>query len=430
MSRRLGFSIVLFAAAAAAFLAGSWHAAHEAVSASALRVEPHRVLYYTDGMHPEIRAEAPGTCPICGMTLQPVYADAAASALPAVPEPGGAIAISPRQQQLIGVRVGTVEESAGADRIRLFGRVAPDENRLYRVNIGTDGYAREVSGVTTGNRVMEGEWLATISTPELRQPSQAFLVTLDVFDREARTATRSEAQLELARTGVDFAAERLLALGMARPQLDEIRRTRVAPTTMRIAAPADGYVLTRNISLGEKIEKGTELYRIADLRAMWILADVPAAEMNRIGSATVATVTVPGRAAPIRARLVTAALPPFDPLTQSARLRFEVDNPGVALRPDMFVNVDIDVTLPRGISVPADAVVATGLRNIVFVERSAGVFAPRAVDVGRRIGPGAGGAADRVVISKGLQPGERIALSGAFLLDSESRMKTHDRPDH
>src|SRR5262245_17725074 len=179
MFRRLGFSIVLFAAAAAAYLAGSWHGAHEAVSAAEPRVETRRILYYSEGMHPQIRSDAPGTCPICGMTLQPVYADAGANvAVPDDPEADGAIAVSPRQQQLIGVRVGAVEESAAADRVRLFGRVVPDEARFYRVNVGADGYAREVSAVTTGSRVTKDQWLATISTPELRQPAQAFLVTL------------------------------------------------------------------------------------------------------------------------------------------------------------------------------------------------------------------------------------------------------------
>ena len=425
MFRRFRAPIVLFAAAAAAFLAGSWHGAHESVSASAPGVETRRVLYYTDGMHPQIRSDVAGACPICGMTLHPVYAEPAADvAVPNVAAGDGAVAVSPRQQQLIGVRVGAVEETAGADRVRLFGRVVPAENGSYRVTINTDGYAREVSPVTTGSRVTKGEWLATISTPESRQPVQAYLVTLDVLDRELKAgANRTEAQIDLAKAGVDLAAERLLALGMAPSQLEEIRHARVAPPTMKIAAPGDGYVLARNISLNEKLEKGAELYRIADLHALWIMADVPAAEMDRIGSATTAAITVAGRTTPIRARLNTASIPPFDPETQSARLRFEVDNPGLVLRPDMFVNVDIDVKVPRGISVPDDAVVTTGLRNTVFVERSEGVFVPREVEVGRRVG-------SRIMVVKGLQPGERIALSGTFLLDSESRMKTHDRPNH
>ena len=145
--------------------------------------------------------------------------------------------------------------------------------------------------------------------------------------------------------------------------------------------------------------------------------------MARIGAAASASITIPGRAAPIRARLDAASIPPFDAATQSARLRFEVDNPGLALRPDMFVNVDVDVQAPRAINVPADAVVSTGLRNTVFVERGEGVFLPRDVEVGPRGG-------GRVVIVKGLQAGERIALSGTFLMDSESRMKAHDRPNH
>src|SRR4051812_12449507 len=337
--RRYAGSFVLFTVVAAAFLAGSWHGAHEGVIAAASRAEPRHVLYYTDGMHPQIRSETPGSCPICGMTLQPVYADAAAGAADA--QGDEAIAVSPRQQQLIGVHVGAVEATAAADRIRLYGRVAADETNLYRVNVGADGYARELSSVTTGDRVTKDQWLATVSSPETRQPAQAFLVSVDVLEREMKSATRSDMQIDLARTGVDLAAEPLLGLGMAPGQLAEIRHTHAVPPTMKIAAPGDGVVLARNVSLGEKITRGTELYRIADLRAVWILADVPAADAVQIGPGTTATVTVPGRPTPIRARVSASALPQFDAQTQSVKVRFEADNPGLALRPDMSVDVAI-----------------------------------------------------------------------------------------
>jgi Cu(I)/Ag(I) efflux system membrane fusion protein len=430
MLRRSTYSLVLFAVAGAAFLAGGWHSRKEAVSAAAPRAETSRhVLYYSDGMHPQVKSERPGTCPICGMTLEPVYADAqvksegTAASNPTVDPGAGGIAVSAETQQLLGVRVGAAEAVSGADRLHLFGRVVPDETRLYSVNFGADGYTREIATITTGAQVTKDQWLATVSVPESRQPVQAYLVTIDVLDREMKSATRNEAQVELARASADLAADKLLTLGMSASQIEELRQTHRATSTFRITAPADGFVLARNVSLGQKLEKGQELFKLADLRRVWIVANVPANDASQIRPGMTADVTVPGRTTPWHARISDRVLPQFDPVTQSAAVRLELDNPGFILRPDMFVDVELQVPYHGVVSVPADAIVASGLRSTVFVERSAGVFEPRDVETGRRVG-------DRVTIVKGLAAGERVAFSGTFLLDSESRMKGHDRPHH
>ena len=129
------------------------------------------------------------------------------------------------------------------------------------------------------------------------------------------------------------------------------------------------------------------------------------------------------RETPVHARVSTQVLPQFDPASQSFKLRLEADNPGFMLRPDMFVDVDFEVSYEPALLVPADAVVLSGQHAHVFVERSAGVFEPRHVQTGRRHG-------GRIAIVAGLAAGERIAVSGTFLLDSESRMKANDRPNN
>jgi Cu(I)/Ag(I) efflux system membrane fusion protein len=421
MIRHTTYSLALCAVAGAAFLAGSWHGRDEGVSAAAAP-KARRVLYYVDPMHPAYKSDAPGTAPDCGMALTPVYADTVPDAAASTPAPAGTIAVSAATQQLIGVRVGAVEEAAGHERVRLFGRVVADETRAYRVNVGGDGYVRELSGVTTGSRVVKDQWLATVSIPEARQPLQAFFVTLDVLDREMKNAGRSDEQIALARMGVDYAAERLLTVGMSPVQIEEIRHTRVVPTTLKITAPGDGIVVERNLTLGEKLGRGTEIYRIADLRHVWILADIPVGDAQRIEQGSLVDVAIAGRPSLVRARVSTSVIPQFDPATQSTKLRLELDNPGLALRPDMFVDVEARVPYARALAVPADAVVASGLRNTVFVEVGPGLFEPRTIETGRRIG-------DRLTVLRGLNAGDRIALSGTFLLDSESRMKTHDRAD-
>jgi multidrug efflux pump subunit AcrA (membrane-fusion protein) len=161
--------------------------------------------------------------------------------------------------------------------------------------------------------------------------------------------------------------------------------------------------------------------RIADLRRVWILADVFGPEAEYIRPGMVAHVSLPGRRRSFDARVSSDVLPQFDATSQSVKVRLEADNPGSLLRPDMFVDVDLVITLPPTIAVSADAVLDTGLKKTVFVERSAGVFEPRAVETGWRFG-------GRVEIVNGLIPGDRIVVSGTFLLDSESRMR-HIAPE-
>jgi Cu(I)/Ag(I) efflux system membrane fusion protein len=314
------------------------------------------------------------------------------------------------------VRVATVEESSGAEQLRLLGRVVAAEPRMFKLIAGLDGYAREVSDVTSGSQVRKDQWLMTISAPEIRQPVQGFIATLDSIDRETRNGTVTSVQIAFAKATGDQAVDRLLTLGMSPIQIEEIRRTHVVPPNIHMTAPAAGFVVARNVSTGEKIEKGSELFRIADLRQVWVLADVAAQDAQLITPGMSAELSLGGRPLPLRARVTTGVLPQFDAETQHFKLRFEVDNTAFALRPEMFVDVDVTVNHGRTIEVPADAVVGAGLKNTVFVERSAGLFEPRGVKVGRRAG-------GRVEILEGVAPGERIVVSGTFLLDSESRMR-------
>jgi len=418
--RAIAAFLTLAVTATAAYLAGSLHNTREPLAAAPARAP--RVLYYVDPMHPAYRSDKPGTAPDCGMALEPVYADDATPPAPDAAAHAG-IAVSAAQQTLIGMQVATVERSSGNESLRLFGRVTPDETRVYKVNVGIDGFVHDVSNVTTGARVKNGQWLLTFTAPDSKVQLQQHLVALDVVEREQKKAESTPQQLALAKGSLQVTTDRLLAMGMSPQQIDEIARTHLAPPTVRMSAPADGFVLQRSVSAGEKIERGQELYRIADLRRVWILLDVPAAEAARITAGTIAEVRLAGRATPVTARASREVLPQFDPATQSSRIRLEADNPGFILRPDMFVDVDVRIPRPSGIVVPVDAVVMSGLRSTVFVERGAGVFEPREVETGSRFG-------DRIAIVKGLEAGDRIAGSGTFLLDSESRMKRHGQPHH
>ena len=207
----------------------------------------------------------------------------------------------------------------------------------------------------------------------------------------------------------------LLNLGVEESQLQEMTANGTQLTHVDLRSPVDGYVLARNISPRQKIDNGTECFRIADLSKVWVEASLHAPETSRIRPGMQARVNLPGQAQQFTAT-VSHTLPRFDGVSRSWRVRLEMDNPGLVFRPEMFVDVEFQVPLPASVSVPASAVIDTGLRKTVYAVVGEGLFEPREVQTGWRTG-------DRVEIVQGLQPGDKIAVSGTFLLDSESRMR-------
>jgi membrane fusion protein, copper/silver efflux system len=402
---------------AGAFLAGSWHGRRQ--TGSPPTSQARRILYYEDPMHPAYKSDKPGIAPDCGMELVPVYASEAAGqstsngGLP--PIPAGTVAIGFDKQQLSRVRVSRVEKVSGTYKLRLFGRVALDETRVYKLNAGVDGFVREVSAVTTGSRVKKNQWLATFSAPNARQPVQAYLISLGVLDRQQQSASETAPQVRAASESSLLAIDRLQNLGLSSIQIEEIRRTREVPTDFRILAPVDGFVTARSVSAGQKFDRGSEWYRIADLKRVWILADVFAGDARYLRPGVRAQVSLPNETTSLPAR-VSDVLPQFDPVSATLKVRLEAENPGYILRPDMFVDVELPVTVPSTIAVPVDAVLDSGLKKTVFIDRGQGFFETREVETGWRFD-------DRVEIVKGLAPGEQIVVAGNFLISSESRLK-------
>ncbi len=174
--------------------------------------------------------------------------------------------------------------------------------------------------------------------------------------------------------------------------------------------------MSRNITPGQQVEKGGEFYRIADLSRVWILASFHEDEVKGLRPGTEVKITVPNQEKKWRAS-VSSVLPQFDPVTRSLQVRLELENPGLQLRPDMFVDVELETHFPDALTVPVDALLDSGLTKRVYVDRGNGAFEPRQVETGRRSG-------DRVEILSGLETGERVVVSGTFLLDSESRLRS------
>jgi membrane fusion protein, copper/silver efflux system len=410
-------SVAIVAIAAASFMVGASWSHRDGTSPS--RQAERKILYYGCPMHPLYHADKPGECPTCGMRLEPVYADVAARSPrddDDMPTPrSDAVQVTPDRQQAIGVKFGVADEVAGMRSLRTTGRVVPGENATYRLNAAVDGWIRDVRGATTGSFVQKNQILATFYAPEFLAAEQAYLFAAGALDRFQTTGTETDSQIELTRANIQQAVDSLRNLGMSDLQIRELEQNRQLVQNIYITAPVSGFVLERGLSVGQRFQTGTEFFRIAELSHVWILADIFEDQAQHVQPGTIARVTAVQQRRQITAR-VSSVQPVFDDLTRTLKVRLEAANPGFVLKPGMFVDVEIPIELPQTLTVPADAVIDSGLRKTVFVDRGNGYFESREVETGWR-------ADDRVEVRRGLTRGERIVVSGTFLLDSESRMK-------
>jgi RND family efflux transporter MFP subunit len=292
---------------------------------------------------------------------------------------------------------------------------------VYRITSGSDGFIRETYNDSVGVQVKKDQKLATSYTGETLAVASGFLAaTAGVPGAVGKDGSRTVPfPGTLHKQGVSSRggyADRLRNLGVSEVQIKEMADRHQLPENVDIVAPADGFILARNITPGQHFERSTEFYRIADLSRVWILADIFGSEAQSFHPGAMARITLSGQGRTFSAR-VSDVLPEIDPATRTLKLRLEAANPGFALRPDMFVDVELQVAMPAGLTVPQDAVLDSGREQRVFVERSSGVFEPRAVQTGWRSG-------DRVEILSGLAEGERVVGAGTFLVDSESRLKS------
>ena len=393
----------------AAFVAGRYTSSSNPSQTASAR----RVLYYVDPMHPAYRSPKPGIAPDCGMALVAVYeGEDPAANLQLAP---GAVSLTPERQQLIGTRVEAVAKNSGSRLIRTTGRVQADENRIYRLMAVTEGRVQSLGNNPVGTVVKKDEVLATFYSREFRNAEQAYLGSLTSIERIRNAGRDPEDSTKGGDANLRINEEQLRALGMGDPQIKELARTRQITRDIEVSSPVDGVVLSRDISQEERFDGHVELYRIADLSKIWILADLRGDDATLLKPGARVQVTLRELSKTLSATVSTAP-PVFDPVSRTLKLRLEAANPGLLLRPDMFVDVEFNSKAPAGISVPAEAVLNSGLRKIVYVETSDGVFEPRAVEVGTAFG-------NRLAVTSGLAEGDRVVTAGNFMIDSESRMR-------
>jgi RND family efflux transporter MFP subunit len=403
---------LVIVAIAAAFVAGRWRSSKPAAAAP-----ERKILYWVDPMHPAYKSDKPGVAPDCGMKLVPVYAGepapgAAAAGLRTAP---GTVQISAERQQLIGVRYATAEYSSGAETIRAVGKIAIDETRVSHVHSRTEGWIEKVYADFTGDFVKKGQPMLTIYSPDLLATQQELLLALKARDVMHHSTIQSVAGD--SNSLVDASRRRLQLWDLSESQIDEVARTGKPLASVTLYAPASGYVTARNAFANQRVMPDTELYTIVDLGRVWAMASIFEYQMPSIHIGQSATVSLPydgGRT--LHAR-VSYIQPQVDPQTRTIQVRLELPNAGMALKPEMFVNVELKSAQPNRLTVPAEAVLDTGLRKVIFVDRGNGNFEPREIATGERAG-------DRIQVLHGLTAGERIVTSGNFLLNSESQLKS------
>jgi Cu(I)/Ag(I) efflux system membrane fusion protein len=347
------------------------------------------------------------------MDLEPVYAGAEG---PQSVVPGAAgLRLTPDQEQAARLQTETVQATPRARTLRTAGRIAPDEERTYRVSAGVDGWVRRVFSDQTGYHVKRGEALAAFYSKDIVVPQQAFVYALESYERSKRIQSPPGETLALATQQLSTARDNLEFVGMGQAQMEELSRTRREISDINLTAPVDGRILERHVAVGQRFMKGELLYRIANLERVWVLADMQRGQEVLFGAIATARIRVPGLP-PMEARVARAA-PQFDEQGRTGKLRLEVDNPRGILVPGMIVDVDLEASAASAIGLHADAVMDSGTSKRVFVALGGGQYELREVETGWQDG-------DRVEISGGLKAGERVVTAGAFLLDSESRMKS------
>jgi Cu(I)/Ag(I) efflux system membrane fusion protein len=381
----------------------TWVAPAEEPAAEAhVHGDPGAIAFYTCPMHPSVKQPVKGKCPICGMDLVAVTQEELKS---------GTVRVDAARRQLIGVKTALVEKRDVARKISTVGRITYDETRISEVTIKFKGYIGKLYANATGKKVRRGQTLFTVYSPEIYAAQQELLLALSTRGGvDGGTLGRPD-------TLVDAARLRLRLWDVPKATIDKLEKDGQPIKYVPIGSPASGFVVEKNVFEGSAVEPGMRLLRIANLDKVWIEAELYEAEIPLVPVGHAATVTLPYLPGRSFDGKVTFVYPYLDPKTRTGKVRVELANKDVELKPDMYANVDLTVSRGERLVVPDSAVIYAGPRRIVFVDVGKDRLKPRVIKVGLRSG-------DSYEVLEGLQAGERVVTSGNFLIAADSRLKS------
>jgi len=396
----VALSLSALAIVAAAAYGGYRYAQHGQMAEQMARAAPSaapgatdkQVLYWYDPMYPQQKFDKPGKSPFMDMQLVPKYAGDTAEA--------GTVSISPQMVQNLGVRTAEAKSGAIEQRFEAVGTVAFNERGVVQLQARAAGFVEKLHARAPLDPVKQGAPLVELLYPEWAGAQEEYLLL------------RKSASSELAQA----ARQRLMLLGMSEAQVAAAEREGKVRNRFTLTAPISGVIAELGVREGSTVAPGMTLFRIVDLSTVWVNAEVPEAQASWVTPGAKVAARVQAYPERIFEGRVGALLPEVSAATRTVRTRIELANPGALLKPGMYATVGFEQRAKRAsVLVPSEAVIRTGTRDVVIVALGDGKFRAAPVEVGLE----SGGQSE---IRKGLQAGDKVVLSGQFLIDSEASL--------
>ncbi len=370
---------------------------------------------YVCPMHSFIVTDHPGACSICGMTLVSQERAAPAKDAPCFVHIPGGVTLTPEQAVLANVALAKVVTRVFSTETPAAGKVSWDERRLTRISARISGRVEHLYADFTGARIINGQPLLDIYSPDLVSAQREYLLALEGAEQTTESST---AESRSMMTGMRDASRARLALwGLSRKQITELERSRQPKKIVTINATASGVIMERLVTAGQYVNEGTPLFSVGSLATVWVFAELYESDLGRIEVGSPSIVTTEAFPGKVFQGKVTFLDPAINPETRTLKVRIDLDNERGLLKPEMFVKVKLRSRKLRALAVPEGAVIFSGDRSLVWVASGPGAFVPKNITVGHK------GDGYYEVVS-GLVGGESVAASGGFLLDGESQLKS------
>jgi len=319
------------------------------------------------------------------------------------------------KQQLIGVRTVEVSVKPLQKIIRTVGRIEYDEKKIAAVNTKFDGWIEKLYANSSGAYVKKGAPLAEIYSPELFATQQEY-INLIKWRKQNNSDHLGRMLTKDAEAIIEAAKQRLRLFDITEDQIQEMEKRDKPVRTLTIYSPVSGYVLQKSVLQGTRFMPGEKLFDIADLSTVWVIADIYEYELPLVNTTQRAIISLSSLPDKEFSSKIDYIYPALSADTKTAKVRFIIPNPGLRLKPQMFTDVQIKIDLGKKLSIPEDAIIDTGTKQIVYVDKGEGYFEPREVALGFK-------GEDMVEVRKGLKAGEKVASAANFLIDSEAKLK-------
>ena len=331
-----------------------------------------------------------------------------------IPAQNKGVMVSQQKQQLIGVKTEPATIRDLTHTIRTVGQVEVDETRLTHMHTKLEGWVQELYVKFTGEHVQKDQKLFEMYSPELVSTQEEYLLAL----KAVKTLGDSEFPeiAQNAKSLLEVTRQRFSLWDITPDHIRDLEKTGKVLRTLPLHAPSSGYVMHMAVREGMHVMPSMELYALADLTTVWVLADVYEYEIPLVKLGQEATVTFSYFPGQTFTGKVTYVYPILETKTRTVKVRFELPNPKWALKPGMFANIDIQIPRGKRLVIPNTAVLDSGTEQLVFIDQGQGMFEPRKVTVGVRT-------RDAYEILEGIKAGELVVTRGNFLIDSESNLK-------